>query len=262
MTKCRKPIKTNIWVKISVHLHIFLIYMIGYSANRLGILDANLSKVFPLNLEIVSSAVASSVPGDHLTDDPAWQDQVQYEVFLTQNKKYNACLFGDSISFTLGNNLGDHNFNFALPSAMSTVSLIEQLKILNNGNLKCDHAIIAIGTNDAADAIEDQQFISNMQNVISQVRQMGANRITLIPAFYSTLAAINNHQAGTISRVEQINTLIGYIAAKEKVKVAAAVIQPLFTQQTLNPNFTIDGFNLNVDGRKIYRASLLNMIAE
>ncbi len=197
-----------------------------------------------------------------LIETPWWQDEVKYQVFLTQNQQLNACLFGDSLSSWLWNTLGKNNFNFSL-SEMSTISLTEQLKILHNAKVRCNHAIIAIGTNDASyPTMTGEQFFLNLKNIIMQVRSMGATRITLIPAFYSTLAAINKHYAGTVARIEEMNYLIRLIGVSENVIVAETAIQPLFTQQSLKSNFTLDGVHLNADGKKLYRESLLKIIGE
>ncbi len=260
MTKALASLKNNIWFRISIYVNIFLIYAIGYSAYKLGLIDQFVSNVMQMNPQIVNSMAAYLVPGDNLSSTPWWQDEVKNQVLITQTKKYNACLFGDSISSMLGNTLGNNNFNFSL-SGMSTVSLIEQLKILNNAQVKCDRAIIAIGTNDAAYAIEDEPFVNNMKDIIAKVRQMGASRITLIPAFYSTLeASFNPGLAGTITRVEEINALIRQVAVSENVLVSVETIKPLFKEQELKSNLTIDGVHLNADGRDIYRKSLLKII--
>ncbi len=109
-----------------------LTYKMGYLGRAFVALNAN----------------ALDLPTDTLSSQPWWQDDVKYQVIVTQDRQYTACLFGDSISSGLGNTLGDNTFNFAI-GGMSTISLIEQLKMLTAAKVKCHQAIIAIGTNDA-----------------------------------------------------------------------------------------------------------------
>lgn len=197
---------------------------------------------------------------DNLSSTDWWQDTVKSQVQAVSNNQYAACLFGDSISSGLGNTLGDHTFNFAI-GGMSTVSLIEQLQILNSANVKCREAIIAIGTNDALYNISDAQFVQNLQASIAGVRAMGARRVILIPAFYSTVAASRDpNMAGTIERVNEINTLIWQVVETEKVAISTAGIQSLYEGQALKDNLTVDGVHLNGDGKKIYRQALLTLI--
>lgn len=74
----------------------------------------------------------------------------------------------------LGNTLGDNSFNFAI-SGMSAISQLEQLKFLTAVRVKCDRAIVALGTNDAIYRTMDGQFVHNMHQIISNVKKdMGA----------------------------------------------------------------------------------------
>ena len=127
--------------------------------------------------------------------------------------------------------------------------------------MKCQTAIIAIGTNDAAYGTSDVQFVQNMEEAIALVQSMGATRVVLIPAFYSTLAASYNPQlAGTTTRVEEINALIRRVSAVDNVLVKAEGIQPLFDGQALKEDLTKDGVHLNVKGVEIYKKALLKIL--
>lgn len=197
---------------------------------------------------------------DNLSSTKYWKVAVQYQVLASQNKQYNSCLFGDSISSALGNSLGEQNFNFAI-SGMSTVSLIEQLKLLIPTGVKCEKAIIAIGTNDALYDISDEMFIKNLQQTIILTRKLNPKEIILIPAFYSTLAAsYQPNMAGSISRVDEINDLLYQVAEAENLPVEVEAIQPLFAHKELKHNLTIDGVHLNDKGLEIYRKALVKII--
>lgn len=177
-----------------------------------------------------------------------------------QSKHYYSCLFGDSISAGVGNTLGKHTHNFAL-GGLNTVSLVKQLEKLDAASVKCQKAIIAIGANDAKDKISDELFVENLKNAIALVHSMGAKRVILIPAFYSTVAASHNpNLAGTIPRVEEINILIRQVAVKNKLPVAAAGIQALYKDRALKANLTQDGVHLNRKGIKIYRQVLVKIL--
>jgi lysophospholipase L1-like esterase len=201
------------------------------------------------------------LPTDNLSSQLWWQYSVNFQIKATQNKKYDVCIFGDSITAPLGNIFGKNTFNFAL-NGMSTISLIEQLKKLISANVKFKKAIIAIGTNDACYRIADDIFVKNMQQIIALLKKMGANDIILLPAFYSTVAASHNPlKAGTIARVEEINDLIRQVAATENVLLSEEVIQPLFEGQAMKVSLTNDGVHLNADGKKIYRQALLTLLS-
>lgn len=199
------------------------------------------------------------LPKDNLSSSPLWQLEVKYQTLATADKQYDGCLFGDSISAGVGNTLGNNASNLAL-NGLSTISLVEQLKLLNSANLKCQKAIIAIGTNDAMYEMSDNLFLKKMSESIALVRATGAKQIFLIPAFYSTVAASKDpNLAGTISRVNEINSLIRQVARVEKVPIKAEGIQPLFQNQALKENLTVDGVHLNDEGLKIYRQDLLTI---
>lgn len=209
--------------------------------------------------EEASRTKPQDLPQDNLSSTLLWQLEVQYQAIATSNKQYNSCLFGDSISAGLGN-IGSNTFNFAL-NGLSTVSLIEQGKVLNSANVKCQQAIIAIGTNDAMYGISDNLFIKKMKEAIALVKATGAKRVVLIPAFYSTVAASkNSNLAGTISRINEINALIRQVAQTENIPIEAEGIQPLFKGQALKDDLTVDGVHLNDEGLKIYRQALLTIL--
>lgn len=242
----------NITTQISICLNLILLFILSAFAYQAGYLG----RIF-----VLLNANAIDLPTDTLSSQPWWQDEVKYQIYVAQDKQYSACLFGDSISSGLGNTVGDNTFNFALPG-MSTISLIEQLKMLTAAKVRCNKAIIAIGTNDADYRTMGNQFIKNMKQIIPTVKQMGASQVILIPAFYSTVAASHDpRMAGSIENVEEINKLIRQVATTEKVLISASGIQPLFEGQALKGNLTTDGVHLNADGRKIYREALLKILS-
>ena len=160
-------------------------------------------------------------------------------------------MWGDSISSALGDSLGEQNFNFSI-GGMSTVSLIEQLKLVVPLQFTCEKAIVAIGTNDAMYRISDEAFVSNLKQAIGVMRSLGTKQIILISTFYSTLvASYNPKSAGTIARVDEINVLIDGVAAAENVIVEARGIQALFKEQPLYADLTIDCVHLNAKGLDI-----------
>lgn len=198
---------------------------------------------------------------DELPFQPWWQEKVKSQVSTTHTRQYDACLFGDSISSGLGNTLGNGTFNFAL-GGMSTVSLIEQLKILTSAKVKCNTAIIAMGTNDADYNITNDNFVKNLKSSIALVKGMGATKVFLIPAFYSTLeASYNPLLAGSIARVEEINAFIRQVAAGQKAALFEEDIQALYQGQALKKTLTNDGVHLNAEGKKIYRQALLKLLS-
>jgi len=140
--------------------------------------------------------------GDTVSSALWWQVAVYNQVQQIKDRQYQGCLWGDSISSALGDSLGAENFNFAI-GGMSSVSLLEQLKLLVPQRFTCEKAIVAIGTNDAMYGISDEQFVSNLKEAIAVMRSIGTKQIILIPAFYSTLpASYNPKLAGTIARVD------------------------------------------------------------
>jgi lysophospholipase L1-like esterase len=146
--------------------------------------------------------------GDTISSALWWQVVVYNQVPQIKDREYQGCVWGDSISSALGDSLGEENFNFAI-GGMSSVSLLEQLKLVVPQRFTCEKAILAIGTNDAMYGISDEQFVSNLKQAIATMRSLETKQIILIPAFYSTLAAsYNPKSAGTIARVDEINVLI------------------------------------------------------
>ncbi|MEG3844492.1 SGNH/GDSL hydrolase family protein [Microcoleus sp. herbarium14] len=197
--------------------------------------------------------------GDTVSSALWWQVSVYNQVQQIKDKQYQGCVWGDSISSALGDSLGEQNFNFAI-GGMSSVSLLEQLKLVVPLRFTCEKSILAIGTNDAMYGISDEQFVNNLIEAIAVMRSLGTKQIILIPAFYSTLAASYNPKAaGTIARVDEINVLIDRVAADENIPVESRGIQALFKEQALNPDLTIDGVHLNAKGLDIYRKVLLNI---
>ena len=198
--------------------------------------------------------------GDTVSSALWWQVVVYNQVQQIKDRQYQGCVWGDSISSALGDSLGEENFNFAI-GGMSSVSLLEQLKLVVPQRFTCEKAILAIGTNDAMYGISDEQFVSNLKQAIAIMRSLETKQIILIPAFYSTLAAsYNPKSAGTIARVDEINVLIDRVAAAEKVTVESHGIQALFKEHSLNADLTIDGVHLNAKGLDIYRKVLLNVL--
>lgn len=198
--------------------------------------------------------------GDTVSSALWWQVIVYNQVQQIKDKQYQGCVWGDSISSALGDSLGEKNFNFAI-GGMSTVSLLEQLKLIVPLRFTCEKSILAIGTNDAMYGISDEQFVSNLKQAIAIMRSLGTKQIILIPAFYSTLAASYNPQAaGTIARVDEINVLIDRVAAAEKIPVESQGIQALFKDKALNDDLTVDGVHLNTKGLDMYRKVLLNIL--
>lgn len=222
---------------------------------KLGILlGFALLVVSPL-LPAISSPKVDKLP---ITD--WWRSNLKSQITASAGKQYNGCVFGDSISSGLGNTLGRSNYNFAM-GGMSTVSLLEQLKQLKAGNVRCQKAVIAIGTNDAMFAISDRTFRNNLRQIVTLSRGLGASDITLIPAFYSTVEASHNPDlAGTIKRVDQISGLIQQVAKEQDIRLLKNQIQPLFRDRSLKQELTSDGVHLNDNGKAIYRQVLLNLL--
>lgn len=199
-------------------------------------------------------------PKDTLSSTTLWQLAVKYQILATQNKQYEGCLFGDSITSALGNTLGERYYNFAI-DGLSTISLVEQLKLLITANIKCQKIIIAIGGNDAWYQMSNEVFTQKLQESITLARQLGTQQIFLIPAFYSTYAtSLDQTVAAPISRVDEINALINQIAAIEKVPVETSGIQPLYENNALKENLSSDGDHLNEEGLAIYRQALLKIL--
>lgn len=239
-----KPIKKNSLMSASL-------------ANRQLVVERPTPQPSPTLSQPQATATQST---DNVMSAQWWQDSIKSQVQTASNKQYEACLFGDSISSGLGNSLGDRNYNFAI-GGMSTVSLLEQLQILNGANVKCRQAIIAIGTNDAMYGISNEQFTQNLKANIVGAKAMGAKKVILIPAFYSTIAASHEpSMAGTIERVNEINGLIRQVAKTENIPISSDGIKPLYEGQALKQNLTVDGVHLNEEGQTIYRQALLKLL--
>lgn len=232
-------------------------FLEAYPSNQLVIDVSKISKLVGL---ANSSSSANAPPKDNVSSSPLGKIALQYQTLAAQDKQFSGCLFGDSISAGLGNTLGSGTFNFGL-NGLSTISLLEQLKILIPTKVKCEKAIIAVGGNDAWYGISDELFTKNLQEAIALIRTMGNKEIFLIPAFYSTVAAsLDPTVAAPLPKVEQINVLINQVAEKEKVPVAAAGLAPLYENNVLKENLTSDGDHLNAEGLKIYRQALLQIL--
>ncbi len=232
--------------------------------NVLNALEAYPNPRLTINLPKALQVLAQSTPQpphDRLPMIPAWQTLVEYQAVVSQGRQYQGCLFGDSISSALGNSFGEDRFNFAI-GGMSTVSLIEQLQTLVAQQVQCQTVIVAIGTNDAWYQMNDQQFKQNVTRIVTLVRSLSAKHIYVLPAFYSTVAASQNPElAGSIQRVDQINTLLRNVAAQQQILFEGNVLEPLFEQKALKESLTIDGVHLNEAGKTIYRAILLKLLA-
>lgn len=197
---------------------------------------------------------------DNLPTLPWWTAKINLQASQSRNQIYSACLFGDSISSGLGQTLGTSNVNFGT-GGLSTVSLRTQLQILTNNRVGCDRAVIAIGTNDAMYTISDAQFVTNLRESLNLVRSMGAKQITLVPAFYSTLAASQNPlSAGPLPRVDEINRLIDQISQEQGVPVVMEGLEELYDGNELREDLTFDGVHLNEAGKTIYRGFIKRVL--
>jgi lysophospholipase L1-like esterase len=247
--------------------------------------------LMPMASQMIVQAIGQVLPDtfrDTLPQEKHWQALVEFQTTLSQNQQYRSCLFGDSISSRLqhrlnnqanpalakgvGQNLGPdigktlgpapvkQDFNFAI-GGMSTVSLVAQLKAIVPHQVQCQTVILAIGTNDAMYWIENAEFKRNLKQAITQVRGLQPDRIILLPAFYSTVAASQNPtMAGPIDRVDEINQLIGDVAAEEAVPVYAEATAPLFAARSLRSELTVDGVHLNDAGIALYEEILGNLL--
>jgi lysophospholipase L1-like esterase len=217
----------------------------------------------PNLLPMASQMMAQVLPDtfrDTLPAERHWRSQVEYQATRSQHQQYRSCLFGDSISSALSHRLGKQDFNFAI-GGMSTVSLVAQLEAIVPHQVHCQTVILAIGTNDAMYWIENDDFKHNLQQAIARVRGLQPDRIILLPAFYSTVAASQNPtMAGTIDRVDEINRLIGEVAAEEAVPVYAEATAPLFAERSLRAELTRDGVHLNDAGIALYEAILGDLL--
>ena len=239
---------------LSILLNVILGSVILIYAGKRGYLGRSL---------VMANANYLELPTDTLSSQSWWQDEVKFQVAVTRNAHIKTCFFGDSITSMLGNTLGDNSFNFAI-GGMSAISQLEQLKFLTAAKIKCDRAIVALGTNDAIYRTMDGQFIKNMQQVIGTVKnELGAKQVVLLPAFYSTVEASRDVSvAAPIPRVDRFNQLIRQVAVAQKLSVEDAAVQPVFEGKALKANLTSDGVHLNVEGKKIYREALLKIVAD
>lgn len=238
---------------LSIVLNVFLISATLLYTGKRGYLGRVL---------VMANANYLEIPTDTLSSQSWWQDEVKYQVAVTQNTQIKNCFFGDSITSMLGNTLGNDSFNFAI-GGMSAISQLEQLKLLTAGRIRCERAIVALGTNDAIYRTMDDQFIKNMQQIIIIVKNdMGAKQVVLIPAFYSTVEASRNvNVAAPIPRVDRFNHLLGQVAVAQRLSVEGSILQPLFEGKALKADLTSDGVHLNLEGKKIYREGLLKIVA-
>lgn len=200
-------------------------------------------------------------PKDNLSSTPLWQLEVQYQQFTTQGKQFSACLFGDSVTAELGNTLGQGTFNFAL-DGLSSISLVEQLKLLIPTKVRCDSVAIAIGGNDAWYRLSDKLFANKLTESISLVRRLGSKKIFLIPAFYSTVAASKDPTiSATNPQVDQINTVMNQVAVLNNIPFKQLEVQSLNQDGALKDNLSSeDGVHLNDEGINIYRKALLKIL--
>jgi len=212
-------------------------------------------------LATVSYVVADSYPHpDLLPSQDWWITKVKAQAVQNQGQQYSACLFGDSISSGLKNSLAPKIVNFAM-GGLSSVSLATQLKYLNGAGVRCQKAIIAIGTNDAWYVTSNETVIAKLTESLSLVRAMGANSIVMIPAFYSTLPASHDPKlAAPIERVDEINGLIQQVAQSEDVELLTTDLKPLYENHALKSGLTYDGVHLNEQGNQIYRQVLLSTL--
>ena len=195
---------------------------------------------------------------DNLTLSWLWKPTIQSQIQHSQGQTPKACVFGDSIS--QGIHFGEGTFNFAL-GGLSSISLLEQLKLIQAAKVQCPHAIVAIGTNDAMYGTPDQVFIQNLEQIVALVRAMGAARITLVAAFYATHPASQNPWlAGPNERIKEINHLIQKVAYEEQVEFVIDELQHLFDEDTLHLNVTHDGVHLNHHGQNLLRQVIVDLL--
>lgn len=208
----------------------------------------------------ISSAVSQDVRrSDTLSTQDWWIDKVKSQTTQNQGQRYQNCLFGDSISSGLKDTLGKETTNFAM-GGLSSVSLATQLNYLRAAGVQCQQAVIAIGTNDAWYITHDDTFVVRLKQCLALVRTMGATRVLLVPAFYSTLPASHDPTlAGTIQRVDEINSLLWSAAKAENVDVVTNGLEPLFKNNALKEELSYDGVHLNDKGNAIYRQFLLQV---
>jgi lysophospholipase L1-like esterase len=201
-----------------------------------------------------------NLPTDTLMTQRGWKETIKYQKYLNHHRQLKACFFGDSLLSELGS-MGNDTFNFAI-SGTTTISLLEQMKLLETGNFQCQTAIVGIGTNDAHYRIMPEQFRQNLQQIIDIIKKkMTPERVIFIPAFYSNpQVMLNPLEARSIAKIDELNQIVKEIAKSEKGIFADTPIQPLFENKLLKATLTDDGIHLNLEGKKIYRKALLNLI--
>jgi lysophospholipase L1-like esterase len=92
---------------------------------------------------------------------------------------------------------------------------------------------------------------------------MGANNITILPAFYSTVPASQDPKmAGTLDRVDEISNLIRQVAFEKRVAIVNDELQPFWRDRSLKEELTMDGVHLNEAGRKIYRQVVRKLLSD
>ncbi len=252
-----------VFIRVFAYSNISLIYILLFLTYKLFSLNETVSASAPVldPSPVLSNHLATRPPTDTLISQPGWRKLIKRQAASIRGK-YKGCLFGDSISQPLRTSLGKGNFNFAL-SGMSTVSLIAQLKLLTDANLRCTKVIIAIGTNDAFYRIKSRALLENLEQVVTLSRKTGAAQIIFIPAFYASSATERDpDMADTNEQIKEVNVLIDKFGIIHYALVETASTQKLFVNQTLKEELTADGIHLNQDGLEKYRSSLLKLIDE
>jgi hypothetical protein len=79
-------------------------FLKAYPSKRIVI---NLPEALDILSKDLFASSESVPPTDNLSSTILWQLGVQYQVIATQNKQYQGCLFGDSITAELGTSLGN-----------------------------------------------------------------------------------------------------------------------------------------------------------
>jgi lysophospholipase L1-like esterase len=238
-------------VLISLFLNVVLILFVLSRVYKNGYLG---------RLFVLLNLNSLNLPTDTLMAQRGWKETIKYQKYLSQNRQFKSCLFGDSLLYELGS-MGNDTFNFAI-SGTTTISLLEQMKLLEMGNFKCQTAIVGIGTNDAYYRTMSEQFRQNLQQIIDIIKeQMTPDRVIFIPAFYSNPQVMSNPlEARSIAKIDELNQIVREIAQSEKGIFADTAIQPLFENKILKNTLTDDGIHLNLEGKKIYRKALLKLI--
>ena len=251
------------FVRLFAYSSMSLIYVLVFLTYKLFSLNETVSAKAPVldPLPSLSNQPSTQPPTDTLISQPGWRKVIAHQAASIRGK-YQGCLFGDSISQPLHTSLGKGNLNFAL-SGMSTVSLIVQLKLLTDANLRCTKVIIAIGTNDAFYRVKNRTLLENLEQIVALARKTGAEQIIFIPAFYASIATERDpDMADTNEQIKEVNASIEKFGIIHHASVETASTQKLFTSQTLREDLTADGIHLNQDGLKRYRLSLLKLLDE